>query len=206
MPTEYPKPINRLVEAFKKLPGVGPRSARRMAWHIIDSQYEEAVELARAIVRVKKSIKHCSICCNYTDLDPCAVCSDPARDRSVVCVVEAPEDVAALERAGWRQGVYHVLGGTINTASGAGPDKLRIDELVERVKKGEVREVLIATDPSVEGETTAIYLAKMLKPYNVRLTRPARGIPAGADIDFLDNDTLTGAFRSRQEILPEEKG
>ena len=206
MPSEYPKPINQLVEAFKKLPGIGPRAARRLAWHIVDAPYSQAVELARAIVRVRKSIKPCSVCCNYTDTDPCAVCGDPARDRSVVCVVEAPEDVAALERAGWRQGVYHVLGGTINTSSGRGPENLRIKELLERVKTGEVKEVLLAMDPSVEGETTALYLAKMLKPLGVRLTRPARGIPANADMDFLDNDTLTGAMRSRQDILPEEHG
>lgn len=200
MANEYSKPVNRLVDAFRKLPGVGPRTARRMTWHIVESSYDEVVELARALVQVKKNITPCSECYNYTDTDPCGICSDEKRDKSFVCVVESPEDVAALERAGGHKGVYHVLGGAINPAAGLGPENVRAKELYQRAAKGEIKEVLIATNPSVQGEITAMYLSKLLSPLNVRITRPAMGMPAGSDIDFLDNDTLTQAFHGRRDF------
>lgn len=194
---EYARPINRLVSALKKLPGVGPRSAQRMAWHVLDAPYEEVVELARALVRAKKGIGRCGVCCNYTDADPCPVCADPKRDAALVCVVEAPEDVTALERAGGYNGLYHVLGGAISATRGKGPERLSIEPLVKRIAGGGVREVILATNPTLDGDTTALYVAEKLEPFKVRLTRPARGLPGGADIDYLDGDTLTRAIQSR---------
>lgn len=199
MSPEYPKPMARLVEAFRKLPGIGPRSARRMAWHIVELPYDEAVELARALVLVKKSIKPCPECYNYTDSEPCEICADAARDKGRICVVEAPEDVAAFERAGGHNGVYHVLGGSLNPSSGKGPDKIRAAELLKRVETTAPSEIIIATNPTAQGEATAAYIARMLKPTGVRITRPARGIPAGADMDALDNDTLSDAMHSRRD-------
>ena len=199
---EYAKPITRLIDALKKLPGVGPRSAQRLAWHIIDRPYEDAVELARAVVRVKKCITPCSSCFNFTEKDPCPICSDPDRDKGFICVVEAPEDVAALERAHGHPGVYHVLGGAIKPSAGIGPNKIRIAELVARTQSGGIREVLVATNPTLEGEATAMYIAQALAAAKVRVTRPAHGIPTGADIDFLDGDTLVRALRARQDFSP----
>ncbi|MEW5945275.1 MAG: recombination mediator RecR [bacterium] len=196
----FPKPMRMLMDAFKKLPGIGPKAAYRMAVSILGMPYEEAREIARAIMLVKKSIALCSVCCNFTDVDPCLICSDGNRDQGFICVVEEPEDVEALERGGSHPGVYHVLGGRISALEGVGPEKLRVRELFERVKKGGVREVLIATDPNVEGEATAMHIARELKTLGVRATRPARGIPAGADIKYIDGDTLSQALRARQEL------
>ena len=197
---DHSKPIKRLIQAFKSLPGVGPRSAQRMAWHILESDYDQARELARALVSVKKNIRPCSVCFNYTDTDPCVICDDETRDRSVVCVVETTEDVVALERSGGHTGLYHVLGGTIRPTAGIGPDKIRVRELLERIKEGAVEEVILATNPTVEGEATAIHIAEELAKHDVRVTRLARGIPMGADLDFLDGDTLAKALQARSNF------
>lgn len=197
---EYPKPITRLIEAFRKLPGIGPRSAQRMAWHVLEGNYDAAVELARAVVGVKKSINRCSLCGYYTENDPCSVCSDVSRDKSMICVVESAEDMLAIERAGGYGGLYHVLGGTISPTAGRGPDAIRAQELADRVRGGNIQEIIIATNPTIEGEATTLYLVEMLQPFSVRITRPAHGIPMGADLDFLDGDTLTRAMKSRAEM------
>jgi recombination protein RecR len=195
-----PRSIQKLIEELQKLPGVGPRSAQRMAESVLGMDYEDAREIARAVLRVKKLVKPCSVCFFYTEQDPCHICSDTGRDRSFICVVEANEDVVAIERSKTHNGVYHVLGGNLNLTRGVGPEKIRLQQLFDRVRKGGVNEVLIATNPTLEGETTANYIVKNLKPANVRLTRPARGLPRGADIDFLDGETLSQAHSARQDI------
>lgn len=198
----YPEPITRLIEAFRRLPGIGPRSAARMTWHMLNSPYEDAVELARAAVGVHKNITRCGACGNYTDTahDPCPICADPARDATTICVVESAEDVLALERAGGYKGIYHVLGGTFNPASGKGTGAIRADELVKRAGNGKVQEIIIATNPSLEGEATALYLAEILEPLGLRITRPAHGIPMGSDLEFLDGDTISRAMSARRQM------
>ena len=200
-----PLSLTQLIDALQKLPGVGPRSAQRMAESILRMDYDSAREIARSIVRVKRSVHPCAICFNHTEQDPCEICANPERDASFICVVEASEDVVAFERAKSHPGVYHVLGGTIHPTKGIGPDRIRLQELFERVKKGGVREILIATNPSLEGETTASYIMEHLKDTSVRLTRPARGLPRGADLDYLDSDTISHAYQARQEIKQGDK-
>ena len=195
-----PQSLKKLIEALQKLPGVGPRSAQRMAESVIGMDYESAREIARALVRVKKNIRPCSTCFIHTEQDPCEICSDPDRDRSFICVVENSEDVLAFENAGSHNGLYHVLGGTLNPTRGVGPEKIRLRELFDRVSEGGVKEVLIATNPTLEGETTAAHIVKHLKRAGVRLTRPARGLPRGADLDYLDGETISHAYRARQEM------
>lgn len=202
---EYSRPIVRLIEAFRKLPGVGPRSAQRMAWHVIEGTYDDAVELARAVVGAKKGIRACSMCHNYTDTDPCGICSDSKRDTTSVCVVESPEDVTAIERAGGYTGLYHVLGGAIDPSAGIGPEKIRIDSLLQRVTKGGISEIILATNPTLKGDTTAMYIAAELERFGLNITRPAHGIPAGAGLEFLDGATITRAIRSRQSFNIEKK-
>jgi recombination protein RecR len=198
----YPEPITRLIEAFRRLPGVGPRSAARMTWHVLNGSYDDAVEMARAVVGVHKNITRCTACGNYTDTasNPCPICADPERDAATICVVESAEDVLALERAGGYRGVYHVLGGTFNPASGKGAAAIRSGELVQRAKNGPVNEIIIATNPSIEGEATALYLAEILEPLGLQITRPAHGIPMGADLEFLDGDTIARAMSARRRM------
>ncbi|MFA6448014.1 MAG: recombination mediator RecR [bacterium] len=195
-----PQSLDQLITALQHLPGVGPRSAQRMAESIIRMDYERARDIARSIVRVKKDIHPCSVCFNHTEQDPCVICANTDRDSSFICVVEASEDVIAFERAKSHPGVYHVLGGTIHPTKGLGPDRIRLQELFNRVQKGGIKELLIATNPSLEGETTASYIMENLKTYGVRITRPARGLPRGADLDYLDSDTISHAYQARQEI------
>jgi len=196
----FPRAMTDMIKAFKRLPGIGPKAAYRMAVYMLNLPYEEVREIARAIVGARKAIRLCPQCYNFTDVDPCRICADEKRDKTFICVVEEPEDVEAIEMSRGHAGVYHVLGGALSPVSGVGPERLRIDELVKRVKRDKVVEVLIATDPSVEGEATAMYIAKLLKPLGVRPTRPARGIPAGADLNYIDGATLTQAIKSRQEM------
>jgi recombination protein RecR len=204
---KYPEPITRLIESFRRLPGVGPRSAARMTWHMLNGSYDDAVEMARAVVGVHKNITRCATCGNFTDTahDPCPICANPARDASIVCAVESSEDVLALERAGGFNGLYHVLGGTINPASGKGPDSIRAAQLVQRAKQGAIEEIIIATNPSLEGEATALYLAEILQPLAIRITRPAHGIPMGADLEFLDGDTIARAMSARRGMESNNK-
>jgi recombination protein RecR len=195
-----PEPIQRLIEAFHRLPGIGPKSAQRLAYHLVRTSPQEAESLARAIVEARERIHYCSHCVNLTERDPCAVCADPRRDQSTICVVEQPLDVLAIERSGIYRGVYHVLHGILNPMEGIGPEHLHIDALVARVAGGDVREVIMATNPSLEGEATVMYIQRVLAPHGVRVTRLARGLPSGADLEYADTMTLARALEGRQEL------
>lgn len=195
-----PEPIQRLVESFHRLPGIGPKSAQRLAYHILRTSEQEASALAQAILDVKERIRLCSQCMNITESDPCGYCQDSRRDRSVVCVVEQPLDVLAIERSGGYRGVYHVLHGVLNPMDGVGPEHIHIRELVVRLQAGEIQEVIMATNPSLEGEATAMYIQRLIGPAGVKVTRLARGLPSGADLEYTDDVTLARALEGRQEI------
>ena len=195
-----PEPIQRLVEAFHRLPGVGPKSAQRLAYHVLRSSEQEARGLADALMDVKQRIRLCSVCLNITESDPCAFCEDDRRDKAVVCVVEQPLDVLALERSGGYRGQYHVLHGVLNPMDGVGPEDLHIRELVVRLQAGVIEEVIMATNPSLEGEATAMYIQRLVGPAGVKVTRLARGLPSGADLEYTDDITLSRALQGRQEI------
>ena len=193
-------PVARLVEALHKLPGIGPKSAQRLTYYLLRSTKAEARSLAEAIVDLKEKIILCSVCQNVTEADPCLLCDDPQRDRATICVVEEPLDILALERAGGHRGLYHVLHGVISPMDGVGPEDLKVDELVLRVRSGGVQEVIMATNPNLEGEATAMYVSRLLTPMGVRVTRLARGLPTGADLEYADNVTLARALENRQEV------
>lgn len=196
----YAPAIARLIEELQRLPGIGPKSAQRLAFHILRTDEEGARRLADAIVDVKRSVRFCSRCFNFAEGDLCEVCASEKRDRSVLCVVEEPRDVVAIERSGGFTGVYHVLQGAISPMDGIGPDQLKLRELVDRVSSGEVREVIVATNPNVEGETTALYIARLLRPLGVRVTRIASGLPVGGDLEYADEVTLSRALEGRRDI------
>lgn len=196
----YIEPIARLIGELSKLPGVGNRTAQRLAFYIVDMTDVQAKSLADAISGVKEKIRYCSVCCNITDVDPCRICSSHIRDKSLVCVLEDPRDVAAMERTRDYKGIYHVLHGTISPMDGVGPDEIHIKELLERVSKGEIKETVIATNPDVEGEATALYLARLLKPLGVKVTRIAHGLPVGGDLEYADEVTLSRALEGRREM------
>lgn len=194
------EPIGRLVNQLSKLPGVGQKTAQRLAYYIISLPEEQVRELATAIFNGKKQVHFCPICGNYTDKDPCALCSDTARDPSILCVVRDPRDVAAMERMRDYRGLYHVLHGVISPMDGVGPDDIRIRELLARLASGQVKEVVLATNPDIEGEATASYIARLIKPMGIRVTRIAHGVPVGGDLEYTDEVTLSKAFEGRREI------
>lgn len=196
----HARPVANLIAELNKLPGVGPKTAQRLAFHLLSVSHEEARALAEAIIEAKEKVKYCSVCGDLTDQDPCAVCRDENRDRTIICVVEHPRDVVALERTREYKGLYHVLNGVISPMDGIGPEELRIKELLERVKAGQVEEVVIATNPNVEGEATAMYLAKLLTPLDIKVTRIAHGLPVGGELEYADEMTLTKAFLGRREM------
>lgn len=196
----YAEPVARLIAELNKLPGVGPKTAQRLAFHILYSPPEEVRALAEAILEARQKTRYCSLCGNLTDKDPCSICQDNSRDNSIICVVEEPRDLVALEKTGQFRGRYHVLHGAISPMEGIGPDKLRIKELLERLKDNTVKEVVLATNADVEGEATALYLAKILKPLGVKVTRLAYGIPVGGDLEYADEVTLSRAFTGRREM------
>ncbi len=193
-------PVTRLIAALTKLPGIGEKSASRLAFHILGGSEEYARELAQAILDVKDKIRLCSVCLNITEQDPCRICRDPSRTGEIICVVEDPKDLFAIEKTGAFQGKYHVLHGVISPLDGIGPDEIRVVELMERLKRGGVREVLIATNPVVEGDATALYLKEQIQPLGIKVTRIARGIPVGGDLEYTDGATLTNAIRGRQDL------
>lgn len=195
----YVPPLDRLVEKFESLPGIGHKSAQRLAYTVLDMSREEAQDFAAAIVEAHEKIHTCKVCCNLTDGDLCPVCRSVTRDKSTICVVEEPKDVFALERAGDYNGQYHVLHGAISPLSGVGPDQLKIKELLARMD-GTVGEVIMATNPTVEGEATAMYVSRLLKPLGVKVTRLAYGIPVGGDLEYADEVTLQRALEGRQEL------
>jgi recombination protein RecR len=188
------------VGEFEKLPGIGPKSAQRLAFHVLRMTEENAQALAAAVLDVKHSIKLCPVCYNYTDQDRCAICSDAKRDNSLLCVVAEPRDVVAMEKTNEFRGVYHVLGGVISPMDGIGPEMLKIRELTHRVNEGGIKEVVLATNPTIEGDTTSMYVAGLLKPLGVLVTRIAHGMPVGGDMDYADQATLIQALQWRREI------
>lgn len=196
----YAPPIARLLEELERLPGIGPKSAQRIAYWLLASENADAQRLADAIVEVKRTIHFCPVCFNFAEGETCEVCADPQRDRTKICVVEEPRDLVALDRTGEFHGTYHVLQGAISPIDGIGPERLKIRELIDRLADGEVTEVVIATNPNVEGETTALYLARLIKPLGVTVTRIASGLPVGGDLEFADEVTLGRALEARREM------
>jgi recombination protein RecR len=194
------EPIARLIEELNKLPGIGPKSAQRLTYHLLRSPDEEAKALAEAILTLKEKIRLCSICFNITDCDPCLICQDKERDHSKICIVEKPSDILPLERTGKYNGVYHVLHGTISPTQGIGPEELKVKDLLARLKDGSVTEVIVATNPHVESETTAMYLQGLITPLGIRVTRLARGLPFGAELEYADDLTLGQALENRREF------
>ncbi|MGO3024040.1 MAG: recombination mediator RecR [Brevibacterium sp.] len=200
MSAVYEGALQDLVEEFGKLPGIGPKSAQRLAFHILQTDLQDVNALAQALTDVKKRVRFCEICGNVSEEAECTVCQDPRRDRSMICVVEEPKDVVAIERTREYRGLYHVLGGAIDPMAGVGPDNLRIKELMTRLQDGEVEETVIATDPNLEGEATATYLVRLLGSLGVTVTRLASGLPVGGDLEYADEVTLGRAFSGRREI------
>ena len=196
----HAKPIDNLIEALTKLPGIGRKTASRLAFYILRSSLSEAQGLARAILDVKEKIHLCSICFNLTDEDPCQICKDERRDKETLCVVEDPNDLIAIENTGAFNGQYHVLHGTLSPLEGVGPDDLKIKELMERLRKEKISEVILATNPTVEGGTTALYLTDLIRPLRVKVTRIAYGIPMGGEIEYVDGMTLSKALEGRREV------
>lgn len=194
------EPVTRLIENFRKLPGVGTKSAQRMAFHILKMETTEAEQLAEAIVDMKRLIHHCTTCSNLTDVDPCHFCTHPKRNDQLLCIVEESQNILPIENTHEFNGRYHVLMGAISPLKGVGPDQLTIRSLIDRLESGTVEEIIIATNPNVEGETTALYLSKLIKPLGIRVTRLAMGLPVGGDLDYADSVTLTKALEGRREL------
>ncbi len=194
------EPVTRLVESFRKLPGIGTKSAQRMAFHLLRVEAEEAEQLAHAILEMKRSIRRCSTCNNLTDADLCHFCTHPNRNDRLLCIVEESNNILTIENTHEFNGRYHVLLGALSPLKGIGPDQLAIASLIERLQAGAVEEVIIATNPNVEGETTALYLSKLIKPLDIRVTRLAMGLPVGSDLDYADSVTMTKALEGRREI------
>ena len=200
MASVYTETLNKLIEEFGKLPGVGPKTAERLAFHILKAKPTEAAKLAEAIRDVKSKIKRCEICYNLSEGPTCQICSDPQRDKELICIVEQPKDVIALEKTSACRWVYHVLGGHIAPLDGIEPDDLTIDKLVERVQKGDVKEVIMATNPNMAGDGTSLYISSLLRPTGVKITRLARGLPTGSTIEYASGKMLTDAIIGRQQL------
>ena len=197
---QYIAPLAKLIEQLCSLPGIGPKTAGRLAYHILEMDREKAISLAKAIVDAKEKIYYCSVCYNLTDCDPCRICSSQERDATVLCVVEEPQDVAAMERTRSYKGLYHVLHGALSPLEGVGPDQIKIKELLLRLETGKIEEVIMATNSNVEGEATAMYIAKLLKPLTIKVTRIAHGLPIGGDLEYADEITLAKALENRREL------
>lgn len=198
---QYPRPLNKLINELSKLPGIGGKTAQRLAFHILNLTDNEAATLADAIVSAKRSLHYCSVCGNLTDQDPCLICADQNRDPSVICVVETPQDVMAMERIREYNGMYHVLHGAISPAMGIGPNDINLKSLITRLQSDDrVKEIIIATNPNIEGEATAMYISRLIKPSGIRVTRIAHGIPVGGDLEYADEVTLLKAIEGRREL------
>ena len=196
----YPEPVSRLIDALQRLPGIGPKTAQRLAFFLLKQPAEEVTRLAEALSQLRLLISHCRTCFNVTEEDPCRICADPRRDARLLCIVEEPNDLLALERTGEFRGRYHVLLGALSPLDGIGPEDLKVRELLNRLEREPVEEIILATNPSVEGEATAIYLAKLLKPFALRITRIARGLPVGGDLEYADEVTLSKALEGRRDM------
>ncbi len=198
--SDYAEPIERLIDEFRRLPGIGAKSAQRLAYSIMRRPREDSERLSRAILEVKERIRFCSRCNNFSDRDPCHYCSNTGRSNEIICVVEEPFDILAVEKTREYHGQYHVLHGALSPINGVGPEDLKLKNLLERLREGNVREIILATNPNVEGEATAIYLAKLLKPIGVKVSRIALGVPVGSDLEFVDEVTMSKALEHRHEI------
>lgn len=196
----YPEPIARLIEELTKLPGIGPKTAQRLAFHLLHMPKETVRGLMSAMGEAREKIIYCSVCCNVTDVDPCRTCSDPGRDHGLIVVVAEPRDVVAMERTREFKGTYHVLHGSINPMEGIGPDQIRVRELINRLSDGAVREVIVCTNPTTEGDVTAVWLARTIKPLGIKVTRIAHGLPVGGDLEYADEVTLAKALEGRREM------
>jgi len=196
----YAKPLNRLIAELSKLPGIGGKSAQRLAFHILSLSDTEAKELSDAIVDAKQKMRYCSVCGNLTDQEKCDVCSDGGRDKSVICVVESPKDVSAMERIREYNGLYHVLNGAISPMDGIGPEDINLRSLIVRLQTEDIKELILATNPTIEGEATAMYIAKLVKPAGIKVTRIAHGLPVGGDLEYADEVTLSKAMEGRREL------
>ena len=197
---EYSPSIEKLIESFERLPSIGHKTAQRLAFYMLDQSKEDIKEFTDAIINAKKNLKFCSKCFNISDTDPCNICSNPKRDESIICVVEDVKDVLAMERTHEYNGLYHVLHGSISPMNGIGPEDIKIKELLARLMDGKVKEIILATNPRVEGEATSIYISKLVKPMGIKVTRIARGIPIGGDLEYTDEVTLAKALEGRSEI------
>lgn len=197
---QYAKPLNRLINELSKLPGIGGKTAQRLAFHILSLEKQEVEQLANSIIDAKEKMKYCSVCGNLTDEDPCNICSDNTRDKNVICVVESPKDVVAMEKIKEYQGMYHVLHGVISPMDGIGPDDINLKSLIQRLMNSEVKEIIIATNPNIEGEATAMYIARLVKPSGITVSRIAHGIPVGGDLEYTDEITLLKAVEGRKNL------
>ena len=196
----YAKPLNKLIAELSKLPGIGGKTAQRLAFHVLSMGDQEAKALTDAITDAREKMHYCSICGNMTEEDPCSICADPARDHSTVCVVESPRDVPAMERMREYNGVYHVLNGVISPMEGIGPDDINLRSLIVRLQENDIKEVILATNPNIEGEATAMFIAKLVKPAGIKVSRIAHGLPVGGDLEYADEETLSRAMEGRREL------
>lgn len=196
----YPEPISKLIDSFMKLPGIGPKTAVRLAFFVLDMKEDDVLDFAKSLVNAKRNLTYCSVCGHITDRDPCYICDDSHRDQSVVCVVQEPKDVIAMEKMKEYQGVYHVLNGAISPMEGVGPEDINIPQLLKRLHDETVQEVILATNPNIEGEATAMYISRLLKPTGIKVTRIAHGLPVGGDLEYADEVTLSKALEGRREI------
>lgn len=196
----YPEPVSKLIEGFMKLPGIGPKTAGRLAFFVLGMKEDDVLDLAKALVNAKRQLHYCSVCNNITDIDPCHICQDKRRDGSIICVVQEPRDVVAMERTREFEGYYHVLQGAISPMDGIGPEDIRIPDLLKRLGDEQVKEIILATNPNIEGEATAMYISRLIKPFGIRVTRIAHGLPVGGDLEYADEVTLTKALEGRREL------
>ncbi|MBI5973455.1 recombination protein RecR [Staphylococcus devriesei] len=196
----YPEPISKLIDSFMKLPGIGPKTAQRLAFHTLDMKEDDVVQFAKALVDVKRELTYCSVCGHITETDPCYICEDKQRDRSVICVVEDDKDVIAMEKMREYKGLYHVLHGSISPMDGIGPEDINIPTLIDRLKDEEVKELILAMNPNLEGESTAMYISRLVKPIGIKVTRLAQGLSVGGDLEYADEVTLSKAIAGRTEM------
>ena len=197
---QYPEPISKLIDSFMKLPGIGPKTAQRLAFHVLDMKEDDVVQFAKALVDVKRELTYCSECGHITEQDPCYICQDKQRDRSVICVVEEDKDVIAMEKMREYKGLYHVLHGSISPMDGVGPEDINIPSLINRLKDEEVKEIILAMNPTLEGESTAMYISRLVKPIGIKVTRLAQGLSVGGDLEYADEVTLSKAIAGRTEM------
>jgi recombination protein RecR len=196
----YPEALAKLIDAFTRLPGIGPKTAGRLAFHVLRMKEEDVTDFAKALVNVKRNLHYCSVCCNITDIDPCRICMDKSRDPAIICVIQEPKDLVAIERTREFRGYYHVLHGAISPMEGIGPDEIYVAELLKRLGDETVQELIMATNPNIEGEATAMYLSRLIKPFGIKVTRIAHGLPVGGDMEYADEVTLTKALEGRREL------